>query len=69
MQTPIDEVQFQGLVHKVKGGAQLLQATQFIHDCQVLELNGPISERIEQFIALLEKQNQIIRTYKKSYQQ
>jgi two-component system sensor histidine kinase EvgS len=68
-QAPIDETQFQSLVHKVKGGAQLLQATGFIHDCESLEVDGLLSERMGRFIALLEEQNQTIETYKKRYQQ
>jgi two-component system sensor histidine kinase EvgS len=66
-QAPIDETQFQSLVHKVKGGAQLLQATQFTHSCKELEANGLLSERIERFIALLEEQNETIESYKKRY--
>jgi two-component system sensor histidine kinase EvgS len=66
---PINEMQFQSLVHKVKGGAQLLQASPFILACQRLEVKGLLSERIERFITLLEEQNQVIQTYKKSYQQ
>jgi two-component system sensor histidine kinase EvgS len=65
----IDEAQFRSLVHKVKGGAQLLQAAQFIHTCESLEVAGPLSDRIERFVALLEKENQTIETYKKRYQQ
>lgn len=68
-QTPIDEKQFQGLVHKVKGGAQLLQATEFIHTCESLEVEGPLSGRLERFTNLLKEQNQTIETYKKRYQQ
>ena len=68
-QASIDEVQFQGLIHKVKGGAQLLQATKFICACESLEAIGPLSERIDQFIGVLEEQNQIIETYKKRYRQ
>jgi two-component system sensor histidine kinase EvgS len=66
-QACIDEAQFQSMVHKVKGGAQLLQATKFICACQELEVDKPLSERIKQFIALLEEQNQIIETYKTGY--
>ena len=66
-QAPIDEAQFQSLVHKVKGGAQLLQATQFTQACKELEVNGLLSERIEQFIAILEEQNETIESYKKRY--
>jgi two-component system sensor histidine kinase EvgS len=68
-QTPIDEKQFQSLVHKIKGGAQLLQANAFIHDCESLEVDGLLSERIERFIILLEEQNQIIDSYRKRQQQ
>lgn len=68
-QTPIDEKHFQGLVHKVKGGAQLLQATEFIHACESLEADGPLSGRLERFANLLKEQNQTIETYKKRYQQ
>jgi two-component system sensor histidine kinase EvgS len=67
-QTSIDEAQFQSLVHRVKGGAQLLQATEFTHTCESLEVDGRLTERIERFISLLEAQNQIIETYKKKYQ-
>jgi two-component system sensor histidine kinase EvgS len=68
-QFSIDEAQFQSLVHKVKGGAQLLQATQFIHACEELERAGPLTERIADFIKLLEEQNDIIETYQKRYRQ
>jgi two-component system sensor histidine kinase EvgS len=64
-----NEAHFQSLVHKVKGGAQLLQATQFIHTCQELEQEGPLIERIADFIKLLEEQNGIIETYQKRYRQ
>lgn len=66
-QSLIDEVHFQSLVHKVKGGAQLLQATEFIHTCESLEVDGGLTDRIERFITLLEEQNQTIETYKKKY--
>jgi two-component system sensor histidine kinase EvgS len=68
-QSSIDEVQFQSLVHKVKGGAQLLQATHFVQACQELEVGGALLKRIERFIALLEEQNRIIETYKKRHQE
>ena len=68
-QAAMDEAQFQSLVHKVKGGAQLLQATEFIYACESLEFEGSLSGRIERFITLLEEQNQIIETYRKRYQQ
>ena len=65
----IDEVQFQSLVHKVKGGAQLLGASQFINTCKKLEASGPLWGRIEQLTTLLEEQNHIIETYQKKYRQ
>ena len=69
IQPSIDEAQFQSMVHKVKGGAQLLQATRFIHTCESLEVEGQLSERIKRFITLLEEQNQIIEAYRKRQQQ
>ncbi len=63
-QALIDEVRFRSLVHKVKGGAQLLQATKFIKTCESLEVDGPLTERVERFITLLEEQNHTIETYK-----
>ena len=63
-----NEAHFQSLVHKVKGGLQLLQANEFIDACESLEVEGPLLERIERFIALLEEQNQTIEVYKKRYQ-
>lgn len=67
VQAPINEAQFRSLVHKVKGGAQLLQGAEFIHTCELLEIDGPLSDRIKGFIVLLEEQNRTIETYKKRY--
>ena len=67
-QTLTNEAHFQSLIHKVKGGLQLLQANEFIDVCESLEVEGPLLERIERFIALLEEQNQTIKVYKKRYQ-
>jgi two-component system sensor histidine kinase EvgS len=63
-----NEAHFQSLIHKVKGGLQLLQANEFIDACESLEVEGPLLERIERFIALIEEQNQTIEAYKKRYQ-
>ncbi|MCF8166263.1 MAG: response regulator [Rhodoferax sp.] len=63
----IDETQFQSLIHKVKGGAQLLQATGFIHACESLEIEGSLLDRIERFAILLKQQNQTIGNYKEKY--
>ena len=63
----IDEDQFQSFVHKVKGGAQLLGASQFINACKQLELGGSLWERIKQLTVLLEEQNQMIESCQKKY--
>ncbi len=68
METKLDEVRFHSLVHRVKGGAQLLNAEDFVETCKALEEKGALSERIEQFILLLEEQNKIIHSYKARYQ-
>ena len=67
--TSVNEAQFQSWIHKVKGGAQLLEASQLINACVKLEASGPLAERIERFIKLLEEQNQTIKTYKNRYRQ
>lgn len=64
----LNEVDFQSLVHKVKGGAALLEVKKCISVCGELELNDlTLTERIEQFISLLKEQNQKIEAYKKKY--
>ena len=63
-----DEVSFKSMVHKIKGGAQLLEAENFIEHCQQLEKDGPLPERIASFKKLLEEQNQILEGYKARYQ-
>jgi two-component system sensor histidine kinase EvgS len=52
-----------GLIHKVKGGAQLLNAANFINACEMLEQEESIQKRIQNFRKLLEDQNQIIERY------
>jgi two-component system sensor histidine kinase EvgS len=64
----LNEARFQSLVHRVKGGAQLLQADQFVKACQALEPSGPLSDRKKKLIALLNEQNKIIGVYKLRYQ-
>lgn len=64
----LDQVRFQSLVHLVKGGAHLLNANEFVQACKALEAEGELSDRIKQFISLLEEQNKIIHTYKLRYQ-
>ena len=62
-----DEETFKSLVHKVKGGAQLLNAQAFIQSCEALEQEGNLSTRICAFAQLLEEQNQIILGYQSRY--
>ena len=64
----VDEAVFSSLIHKVKGGAQLLQAQSFIESCESIEKNsGDISVRINTFIDILEKENQIIESFQNRY--
>ncbi|BDX22218.1 hypothetical protein TUM22923_15390 [Polynucleobacter sp. TUM22923] len=67
----IDKADFLSWVHKVKGGAQLLQASPFIDACIRLEASEPqndlLAKRIPEFITLLEEQNRIIQSYKVRY--
>lgn len=58
---------FNSLVHKVKGGAQLLSAKSFIQSCTELEREGNLSTRISAFTQLLVQQNQVIASYKSKY--
>ena len=62
-----DEEDFNSLVHKVKGGAQLLSAQSFIQSCETLEQEGDLSARICAFTQLLEEQNKIILGYQSQY--
>ena len=62
-----DEEDFNSLVHKVKGGAQLLNAQSFVQACEALEQEGNLNTRICAFTQLLEGQNQIILGYQSRY--
>jgi two-component system sensor histidine kinase EvgS len=64
---PIDENTLVSLIHKVKGGAQLLNAQRFMKQCEALEMGGSVSDRVNAFIQLLEEQNQIIERYVAKY--
>jgi two-component system sensor histidine kinase EvgS len=59
--------QFRAMVHKVKGGAQLLSAKTFTEQCQKPELDGPLQERARLFTKLLEQENQVIKRYQGKY--
>jgi len=54
-------------VHKVKGGAQLLSATQFIRACEALEQGGILDEQISTFTQLLKEQNLVIQEYQSRF--
>jgi two-component system, NarL family, sensor histidine kinase EvgS len=63
-----DEASFRSMVHKVKGGAQLLSAKYFIQACEKLEQAGNLDNRIPAFIRLLQEQNQVISRYQSRYE-
>jgi two-component system, NarL family, sensor histidine kinase EvgS len=65
--TSLSDSEFRGLVHKVKGGAQLLKAQSFIEQCQRLEKDGPLQTRMASFKSLLEEQNRLLESYQSSY--
>lgn len=62
-----DEDTFSSIVHKVKGGAQLLSAKAFIQACAELEGKGNLRHRTCAFIQLLVQENQVIARYKSKY--
>jgi two-component system sensor histidine kinase EvgS len=59
----INENSLASMLHRIKGGAQLLSAPRFVQSCEALELPGPLPDRVNAFIKLLEEQNQIIDYY------
>ncbi|WP_114639162.1 ATP-binding protein [Polynucleobacter necessarius] len=63
----IEEDVLASLIHKVKGGAQLLSASNFIRACESLEQEKSPQKRIRSFKKLLEDQNQIIEQYHSQY--
>jgi two-component system sensor histidine kinase EvgS len=63
----IDEANFRSMVHKVKGGAQLLSAAKFIQSCEALEREGNLPDQVPIFIQLLEEQNRVISGYQSRY--
>ena len=64
----IDQTSFRSMVHKVKGGAQLLSAKQFTQTCEALEQEGVLEEQVANFILLLDEQNQIIENHQRQFQ-
>jgi len=65
--TAIDRLSFRSMVHKVKGGAQLLSAAKFIQSCETLEQDANLDEQVTAFIQLLEDQNRVINHYQSRY--
>jgi len=63
----LSEESFKSMVHKVKGGAQLLNAKAFSEQCQDLEKDGPLEQRVALFIELLKQQNQVLKRYQDQY--
>jgi two-component system sensor histidine kinase EvgS len=59
----IDKNELASLIHKVKGGALLLQATRFVENCEALEQEKDFLKQISAFRCLLLKQNQLIERY------
>ena len=63
----LDKASFRSMVHKVKGGAQLLSAAKFIQSCETLEQDANLDEQVTAFIQLLEDQNRVINNYQSRY--
>ena len=63
----IDDTGFKRMVHKVKGGAQLLNASRFVKACEALEQEGILGEQVFTFAQLLEEQNLIIQDYQSKF--
>jgi two-component system sensor histidine kinase EvgS len=63
----IDKTIFRSMVHKVKGGAQLLNAKQFTQACEAMEQEGILGEQISFFAQLLEEQNLVIQDYQSRF--
>ena len=63
----LDEPTVSSLIHKVKGGAQLLNAKKFIQSCESLEKEQDLQNKISSFQKLLEEQNQVIKRYQTKY--
>ena len=62
----INENELASLIHKVKGGALLLQASRFVENCEALEKNGDFPGRLNTFKDLLLEQNRLIQRYQEN---
>ena len=63
----VDEASFKSMVHKVKGGAQLLNAKKFVRACEALEQEGSLGEQVSTFAQLLKEQNRVIQDYQSRF--
>jgi two-component system sensor histidine kinase EvgS len=63
----VDEVSLRSMVHKIKGGAQLLNAKKFVRACEVIEQTGTLEEQVSTFTQLLEEQNRVIQDYRSRF--
>jgi two-component system sensor histidine kinase EvgS len=66
-QDPIDELSLDSMIHKVKGGAQLLNAKKFMETLNSLNV-GALPNRIAALKHILEEQNLLIKQYQENYQ-
>jgi len=64
---PLSSKDFDRLLHKIKGGALLLSADQFVAACVELEEGNSLETRISRLIDLLEEQNFIIERYQNKF--
>lgn len=63
----VDQATLMSLIHKVKGGAQLIGAYRFIELCEDLEQGDALPEKILAFQGLLTEQNEQIVRYQNRY--
>lgn len=63
----VDSVTLDSLIHKVKGGAQLIGAYRFINLCENLEQEDALPKKIAAFQDMLVEQNKQIACYQKRY--
>lgn len=61
--TTLSAADFKRMLHKVKGGAQLMGSEAFSAQCAELEKVGDLEQKILQFIELLKQQNILIKRY------
>ncbi|QWD62850.1 ATP-binding protein [Polynucleobacter sp. MWH-UH25E] len=62
----INEDELASLIHKVKGGALLLEASRFVEKCEALEKDGDFLRRLSTFKHLLLEQNLLIQRYQEN---